>query len=583
MAAREHRQFVVATTEPMLSWLRLFVVAIVGSALVFVGTGQTDVRLAWGVVFLSVLYAASNSFLGLYKRFRKLLTHRVYAAIDLLLISALVALTGGANSPLYMLYALPLVVAVLSYGMRAGAWLCVALSLAYGLTATYASHPFTYTWVAHLGIFWGMYLLLGYVTYTEEDREEKARRRDELGAMHSAAAAPVHTGDIPTVIEKILMGALGATHSHKVSIFLYDETDDRFTSCHSLSLDGEDSVVTDDQIRIAASDVLYTALYTGATLPISDLNSDRRFKDSIIRRDRIRSAIVAPLTSGSKRVGVFCFGREETHRYTQHDTRFADTLAKQASVAIHTAVLFEEAASVEAAKEADKLRSQLLATVSHELRTPIAAIQGFASSLRCASDLDIPKEMEQDWIWEIESNAERLRKLVTDLLDLSRLEAGALRMKLEWQDIRDVLDDLRANIEIIAGSRKVIIQIQDSLPLVKCDSERIGQVVNNLVENATKFSPPDSTIVIGAERFRDGLRIGVLDEGEGIAPEFQERIFERFYQVEGKSPGTHGGTGLGLAICRNIIEAHGGQIWVESSPGKGSIFYVSLPAPSTVN
>jgi two-component system sensor histidine kinase KdpD len=254
-------------------------------------------------------------------------------------------------------------------------------------------------------------------------------------------------------------------------------------------------------------------------------------------------------------------------------------MAMQAAVAIHAARLFEEAASLEAAKEADKLRSQLLATVSHELRTPIAAIQGFASSLKCAEEIGISREMEQDWIDEIELNADRLRRLVTDLLDLSRLEAGALRMAMEWHDVNDIVDDLRPNLEVLAGTRNLVIQSADNLPLVRADGERVGQVLSNLVENAAKFSPADSNLVVGVERFEGGVRVGVLDEGEGIAPEYREKVFERFFQIEGASHRRQGGTGLGLAICRNIIEAHGGRIWIESQPGSWTIFYFTLPSP----
>ncbi len=583
MAVREQQRQLVMTADPALAWVRLVFVALVGVVVLFIGTHGPSPLLVWGVLTIVAAYAAADCFLGLYRRFRWLLTRRVYAAIDLALITFLVAITGGSSSPLYMLYSLPLAVTVLTQGARAGALYCMAVSVLYGAVGAAGSPTHSMVWVAHLGIFWGLYLLLAYVTYAEETREEKARRRDELGAMHSAATAPVHTGDIPTVVERILTGALGATHSCWVAIFLYEETDDRFVTRYSLALDDHDGDVRQEQVQVYASDVLYTVLYTGTPMAICDVHSDRRLKDSVIRREHVRAALVLPLATGDRRIGVLCFGRAETHRFSQHEMRFSETLAKQAAVAIHTAVLFEEAASIEAAKEADKLRAQLLATVSHELRTPIAAIQGFASSLRCADGLDIPKEMEQDWICEIESNAERLRRLVTDLLDLSRLEAGALRMNFEWQDLHDILEELRPNLEILAGSRKLVVQVQPSLPLVRCDAERVGQVLTNLLENAAKFSPPDSMIVVGAERHEGGVKVGVLDEGQGVPPEFRERVFERFYQVEDGSPGRQHGTGLGLAICKNIIEAHGGRIWVESSAGQGSIFYFTLPSPSTRN
>lgn len=587
MALGEQRHTAVATTEPILAWLRLFIVALSGVALVSAGTNAKSVSPAWVVILLAATYAGTNSGLGLYKRYRRQLTQRVYVVVDLTLITLLVYLTGGAQSPLYMLYVLPLVVVVLHHGVRNGAYYCASVSVLYPVVATIsvsgdpAGPP---VWLSHIGLLWGLYLLLGYVTYVEDDREQKAQRRDELGALHRAAAAPMHTGDIPTVIDRILSGVLGATSSCWAAIYLYDELDDRFTSCSSLSLADRDESFKYDVVKVSAADILYTALYSGSPIPVADIQADRRLRLSVLDSKHIRSALLVPLVApGARKVGILCLGRDRCHRATQHELRFADTLAIQAAVAINTAIVFEEAASIEAAKEADRLRTQLLSTVTHELRTPIAAIQGFASSLRNADGIEIPKEMEDDWIGEIAANADRLHRLVNDLLDLSRLESGALRMALEWQDFADVLDELRPNLQLIAENRNLTTSIGEALPLVRCDGARIGQVLTNLVHNATKFSPPNSNLVIGAERFEAGIRVGVLDEGEGIAPEFQGKVFDRFYQVEGGAYRAQKGTGLGLAICRHIIEAHGGRIWVESSPGKGSIFYFTLPSPGTVS
>ncbi len=584
MTVREQRHFMVATTEPTIAWLRLFVVALTGMALIAAGGTASPVSGAWVLILAAAVWASLNSVLSLYRRYRRLLTRRVYAISDLLLITALIFLTGGTASPMYLLYALPLVVIVLHHGVRSGLKYMVASTVLYALVASIpreeVSQSSPTVWLAHVGLLWTLYLLLGYMTHAEEGREEKARRRDELGALHRAAAAPTHTGDIPTVIESVLSGALGATNCSSAAIWLYEEEDDRFTTCYSLRQEERDSEVVQQPVSVSAGDVLYTVLYTGSAITVPDVMADNRMRNSALCTDRKRSAIIVPLVApGAKRMGILSLGREECHRATQHELRFAGTLAIQAAVAIHSAFQFQEAATIEATREADKLRTQLLGTVSHELRTPIAAIQGFASSLRCADELEIPKEVEDDWLQEIESNADRLRRLVTDLLDLSRLEAGALRMAFEWQDMNDVVEDVRQNLEILAGTRTLVVQSRGTLPLVRCDAERIGQVLSNLVENAAKFSPADSNIVVGLERYDGGVRIGVLDEGEGIAPEYQDKVFERFYQVEGAAFRAQKGTGLGLAICRNIVEAHGGRIWVESSPQQGSIFYLTLPSP----
>ncbi len=582
MALREQRHLLATATEPTIAWLRLFVVALTGIALLAAGMGVTSALTAWGIILAAGVYAGTDSALALYKRFRSLLTRRVYVLIDVAFITALLLVTGGATSPVFGLYALPLVVLMLQHGPRHGGIYCVGVSLLYALVAGFATQyppdALGATWLVQLGILWAMYLVLGYVT-ADDPREERARRRDELGALQRAAGALTHTGDIPTVIHNVLAGVTGPTRCSRANIYLYDQDTDTFTTCYTFTDNGRDGELAQQPAQVLSSDILFQIVYTGNHVSVQDIHTDSRFAGSVVHRDGARSAILMPLIApGARRVGVLGLAWSESHKPSQHELRFTGTLAMQAASAIHTAVLFEEAASLEAAKEADRLRSQLLATVSHELRTPIAAIQGFASSLKCSEDLHIPKDLERDWIDEIELNAERLRRLVTDLLDLSRLEAGALRMELAWADFRDILDDLRPNLQVLAGTRNLVIQHSDSLPLVKCDSERIGQVILNLVENAAKFSPPDSNLVVGVERYEGGIRCGVLDEGEGIPQEFQHRVFERFYQVEDASYRQQGGTGLGLAICKSIMDAHGGSISVESTVGQGSIFYFTVPS-----
>jgi len=575
MAVREQRHLAIADSD--FAWLRLAIVLVTGMALL-VGMIRVGSPMVWLIIGIAAVYAVANSFLDLHRRFRSIFTYRTYAFLDLLLITLLVYFTGGQNSPLFLLYGIPLSIAVLRYGADAGAAYCLVTTALYSSAVLFHGLNGPFHWLAQIGLLWTLYLVMAYVYYSDDTRQDKARRRDELGALHRAAAAPIHTGDIPTVIGNILSGALSATNCCWAAVYLYEEKDDRFTDCYSLSCSDLDSDVKHETPWVAPSDILYTVIYTNSPRNTQDLLSDKRFQNSVLNNGIIRSAVIMPMFApGAKRVGVFVLGREEPHRVSQHELRFASTLAVQAAVSIHTAFLFEEAKTIEAAKEADKLRSQLLGTVSHELRTPIAAIQGFASSLKCADEVEIPKEMQQDWINEIEQNAERLRRLVTDLLDLSRLESGALRMQMEWQDMNDVLDELAPDLQMIAEGRNLVVQVSDTLPLIKCDAERIGQVLRNLVENARKFSPPGSNIVVGAERYENGIRVGVLDEGEGIPPEYHDKIFERFFQIEGASFRPQKGTGLGLAICRNIVEAHGGRIWVESSPGKGSIFYFTLP------
>ncbi len=575
MAVYEQRQFLVNATDSTVARLRLGLVVLTGVALLVTGSALSVKSFPWAIVIAAAGYAALHHTPSLHKYHLTNLARRVALTLDLACITLLVLVTGRSESPLVALFMLPLAVVVLQHGAKVGAYYCLGASVLYGLIVNLGP-SYSSAWMVHLGLLWSLFFVLTYVSRAGDSREGKARRRDEFSALQRAAAAPMHMGDISTVTEAVLAGALGPSRCCYAAIFLYDERDATFTTCYSLRSDGQ---FKQAPMCAIPSDILYRVLYSRVPASIPDLPATRRSRPSVLHQAPIVSATLMPMVApGARSIGVLCLGRAESHRATQHELRFANTLAMQAATAIHTAFLFEEAAASEAAKEADKLRTQLLGTVSHELRTPITVIQGFASSLKCADELNISKEMERDWIDEIESNAERLRRLVTDLLDLSRLEAGALRMIFDWQHMDDVIEEQRGNLEVLAGGRNLIFQVGSSLPLVRCDGERIGQVLRNLVENAAKFSPEDSDLVVGAERTRDGVLVGVLDEGTGIPPDALEKVFERFYQVEGMEFRPQHGTGLGLAICRNIIEAHGGKIWVESSVGQGSIFYFTLPS-----
>ena len=236
----------------------------------------------------------------------------------------------------------------------------------------------------------------------------------------------------------------------------------------------------------------------------------------------------------------------------------------------------EKAREVEALREFDRLRSGLLSNVSHELRTPLTSIKGFASTL-LRTDVKWSEENQRDFITTIDREADRLTSLISDLLDISRVDAGGL--KLDKQDcyITEVLDSINDALAHLTKNHQLQIQVARELPSLFVDRRRIGQVLTNLVENAAKYSQEGTGITIEAQLKGDEILISVTDRGEGIAPESLEMVFDRFYQAESIVTGRKSGTGLGLSICRGIVEAHGGEIWVESKLGEVSRFSFSLP------
>ncbi len=231
---------------------------------------------------------------------------------------------------------------------------------------------------------------------------------------------------------------------------------------------------------------------------------------------------------------------------------------------------------MEALKRINQAKSELLANVSHELRTPLASIKGNIETL-LETDVEWSKEQQLDLLQSANMQTDRLTLLIKDLLDMSRIDSGKLTLDKRSYLVSDILDSICGVLSVITEKHKLKILKVPDLPLLQADKVRIGQVITNLTENATKFSPEGSQIVIEAKAVDENIIFSVEDNGIGMPPEVVAKLFDRFYQsyqvVEGKTRGT----GLGLSICKGIVEAHGGQIWVESEEGKGSKFIFSIP------
>jgi signal transduction histidine kinase len=222
------------------------------------------------------------------------------------------------------------------------------------------------------------------------------------------------------------------------------------------------------------------------------------------------------------------------------------------------------------------MKSQLLSTVSHELRTPLASIKGFATTL-LRKDVTWDEDSRHEFLCIIDQESDRLTELIGNLLDMSRVEAGTLRVEPKPTDLQPIIEETAAEFQVMTHRHQIRVDLPPSLPQVQADLRRARQVMRNLVENAVKYSPAGGAITIAAEVKKNHVEIRTVDQGLGIEPEHLDRIFDRFYQVDSASTRKVGGAGLGLSITKAIVEEHGGHIWAESKVGKGSTFYFTLP------
>lgn len=227
-------------------------------------------------------------------------------------------------------------------------------------------------------------------------------------------------------------------------------------------------------------------------------------------------------------------------------------------------------------KELDKLKSDLLSTVSHELRTPMATIKGYSTML-----LDYDRRLKpgekREYLQSVDRATDRLTELIDHLLDMSRLEAGLMEIEKTPTDISKLIQETLTETQIRAPEHQIKLKLRERLPKVNIDAKRIRQVLDNIIDNATKYSKKGTEVVVSAERDGQELVISVTDQGIGIPAKDLERVFDRMCRIEQRLTPGIGGVGLGLAICKGLVEAHSGRIWVESKRGKGSTFFFTLP------
>lgn len=282
-------------------------------------------------------------------------------------------------------------------------------------------------------------------------------------------------------------------------------------------------------------------------------------------------ALYLPLTTLRDVVGVMGVCPAGDRRFqTPDELHLLETFANQIALAIERVKLAEETEEARIQIETEQLRSTLLSSLSHDLRTPLAAITGAATAI-LADENQLSPAGQRDMVQTIYEEANRLNRLLRNVLEMTKLESGAIQVKRNWQPLEEVIGTALSRLE---DSRPIITHLPADLPLVAFDEVLIEQVLVNLLENALKYTPAGSSIELSASADANFVTIEVADRGPGLPPGEEERIFNKFYRVE---PQSGVGVGLGLAICRGIVTAHNGRIWAESRPGGGALFRFTLP------
>jgi len=288
-----------------------------------------------------------------------------------------------------------------------------------------------------------------------------------------------------------------------------------------------------------------------------------------------------PMRTGRGIVGVLGLDRDRPGPIlTPEERRLLDALSDLIAVAIERVQLAEDIDEARIAAEADRLRSTLLTSISHDLRTPLASIIGSITTLKTLKE-PLDPQVKDELVTTIQEEAERLNRFVGNLLDMSRLESGALPIKRQVLDVGELVETALRRAARLVSHHRVEVAVEADLPMISGDATLLEQALFNLIDNAAKYAPAGSLIRVSARRSGDQLQLEVSDEGPGIPPDHLERIFDKFHRVAADGDKRPPGTGLGLAICRGFVEALGGTLRAANrADRRGAVFTITLPLPA---
>jgi two-component system, OmpR family, sensor histidine kinase KdpD len=290
-------------------------------------------------------------------------------------------------------------------------------------------------------------------------------------------------------------------------------------------------------------------------------------------------ALYLPLVAARGTVGVLGVRPAQPRRVLPPEQgAWLETFASQTALALERVRLAEEAQQAQRQGETERLRNALLSSVSHDLRTPLTAITGATSTL-LEEDVRLDAPTRHALLQTVHQEADRLHRLVSNVLAMTRLEAGAIQVHKEWQPLEEVVGAALMRLEVPLRDRPLTTHLPADLPLVPLDGVLIEQVLINVLDNALKYTPPGSPLSLAAWTTDGAMTVEVADQGPGLPPGEEQRVFEKFYRVQ--RPGAASGAGLGLTICRGIMAAHGGQIWAENRSGGGTALRFTLPLAGT--
>lgn len=478
------------------------------------------------------------------------------------MIGAILSLAPIGNTS--MLYLLAVLATAVRFGSGPAILACVFAFLAYNWFFVNPSHTFTVhdpaEWLA-LGLLLITGVITGQLAASLQRRAEEAQRRErEAVALYDLTRLLADELELQAALDRVCQRLAAELGAQSATIEL-------------ASTAGQAEGLESSSRRSTAT--TWKLVVLDRRRDVAGVRWLRLLGENRWRRGRGAEFLV-PLMVGDRRVGQLALHFDQPDAMpAPHQTRLLAVVGPQLAAAIERARLRREANDAEVLRRTDALRAALLSSVSHDFRTPLATIKASAESL-LQTDVAWDEAELREFAATIDREVEYLNRLVENLLDMSRIESGALRVERELHPVDELVRDVVARLGSVLDGRAVTIETSADLEPVPLDYTLIAQVLSNLLENAARYTPAGTPIRVELGRTVEGVKVCVVDAGPGVPPEERDKVFDKFYRVQRRRDGPRG-TGLGLAVSKGIVEAHGGRIWVEPAPGGGAAFCFTLP------
>lgn len=428
--------------------------------------------------------------------------------------------------------------------------------------------------------------LFGQIAISALDRakgQETLRKRNEYLAVSAEIGKLItSTLDLNTIFTRTVNLINDRFGFYFSSIFIVEETGFNAILREGTGQAGISLKLINFSVPVNDKTIVGKVSTSGEPMVVNDVIEEPLYKANE-HLPQTRSEAAIPLRIGNRIIGVLDIHADRLNAFTEDEVSVLQTLSDQVAVAIDNARSFElSQEAVKEMRELDRVKTQFLANMSHELRTPLNSIIGFSRVILKGIDGPVTELQKQD-LSAIYNSGQHLLGLINDILDLAKIEAGKMELAFDEVNMGDLTNSVLTTMSGLVKDKPINLhaEIEPDLPTVRADSIRVRQVMINLVSNAAKFTDEGEILIsVGTKPGPTGkreLQVSVKDSGPGISLEDQAKLFQAFSQVDDSPTRKTGGTGLGLSICQNLVNMHGGRIWVESEVGKGSVFSFTLP------